>query len=205
MAGQPIAGLTGKQQISKGAGNVIRQINDGGISASEWLARYAQGALDGNRFSAANQAAQAVSVALATTYTGLMLFNPVNSGVIVLPDLIKFALTAAPAAPASKGLIWGTGTLSALTAVPVVNNALGIGAGPQAKAYSAATISTAPAWLQQLEDAFTAAALPSPGPIADLAGGIALLPGSFIAIGALAAITGLGSIQWMEVPYSTNS
>jgi hypothetical protein len=64
---------------------------------------------------------------------------------------------------------------------------------------SAANIAT-PVWMQQLEDGFTTAALKSPTPPVDLEGAILIKPGGFVAIGALTAVTGLGSIMWEEVP-----
>jgi hypothetical protein len=66
-------------------------------------------------------------------------------------------------------------------------------------AYSAGTITT-PFWLQQMSDGFTAAALPVPNLLANLGGLYGILSGGLLTIGALTAITGLGSITWQEVP-----
>lgn len=153
-------------------------------------------------YSGANQAAQAVSVALATTYTGLLLYNPVNSGKVLVPTFVKYALSVAPAAIATIGLITGyaaTGGVTAQTTpITPTSNQIGNSGTGAGKVLSAATIVT-PTWLMQLADGFTAAALPAPQPPTDIRGLFTILPGGFIGIGALTAVTGLGSISWEEI------
>lgn len=159
----------------------------------------------GKLWSGGNQGAQAVSVALATTYTGLCLFNPVSSGVLLSILRVKFALTVAPAAIASLHLINGyaaTGGVTAQTALLTAQNALlGNGKASAGVLLSQATITT-PKYLESLEDGFTAAALKSPTPPVPVEGFYTLLPGAYIAIGALTAVTGIGSIQWEEIALS---
>ena len=194
----------GPQALGRNSEGDVRAGNTGEVMVSEFLPPYAQGVLDGNVYSAANQAAQAVSVALATTYTGLLVYNPIGSGVILIPRLVKFALSVAPAAIASIGLISGVQSAAptGLTALNVRNNQIGNAGSGKGLAYSAATIAT-PIWQQQLVDGFTAAALPAPSPLVDLKGDVVLLPGAFLAIGALTAVTGLGSISWQETPLNS--
>ena len=198
-----LRGMTGPQALGKLSGEGdVRLGHTGEVVTSTYLADYAQAGLDGISFSAANQAAQAVSVALATTYTGLCLYNPLGSGVILVPKLVKYALSVAPAAIAPIGLIAGyaaTGGVTAETTPLIVQSSqIGNGSRGKARAFSAATIAT-PTWLQQLWGGFTAAALPAPQAVADLRGAFQILPGGFIAVGALTAVTGLGSIVWDEV------
>lgn len=188
-----------------GAATEFRLGHTGEVIVQELHGRYAETMMRGAVYSAANQSAQAVSAALATTYTGLCLYNPVNSGKILVPLKVKYALTVAPAAIASIGLICGfaaTGGVTAQTTKLTIQSAqignVGTGVGI---ALSAATIVT-PTWLQQLQDGFTAAALPNPTPLTDLEGVFGILPGGFIAVGALTAVTGLGSMVWEELPYN---
>ena len=142
-------------------------------------------------------------MALATTYTGILLYNPVNSGKILVPLKVKFALSAAPAAVATIGLIGGfaaTGGVTAQTsALGVQSSQIGNTSKGAGIALSAATI-VAPTWIKQLWDGFTALTLPAPQAPVDLEGMIEILPGGFLAIGALTSVTGLGSIFWEEVP-----
>lgn len=191
----------GPDVIADGSEAPLRAGKTGEAVITNLHGRYFEQTYRGNMFSAANQAAQAVSVALATTYTGLMLYNPIGSGKILVPNLVKFSLSVAPAAIASIGLISGVQTAAptGLTALTVRSTQIGNASTGSGVAYSAATIST-PVWLQQLVDGFTAAALPAPSPVVDLQGAYEILPGGFIAIGALTAVTGLGSITWEEVP-----
>ena len=181
----------------------IRVGKSGEVVVQELHGRYYEQVYRGNMWSAANQAAQAISVALATTYTGLLLYNPPNSGVNLVPNKVKFALTVAPAAIASLGLIAGfaaTGGVTAQTTKLVPqNNFLNTQASPHGIALAAATIVT-PTWLLPLSDGFTAAAFPAPLLPFDLEGCFIVPPGAFIGIGALTAVTGLGGISWEEVP-----
>jgi hypothetical protein len=70
----------GPQQLSDGVSALPRLGKLGDQIVTELHPRYYEQTYRGAMFSAANQSAQAVSVALATTYTGLCLYNPVNSG-----------------------------------------------------------------------------------------------------------------------------
>lgn len=198
-----IVGQVGPQTSGDGTNIAFRQGKTGESIIQQLHGRYFESMYRGNIFSAANQSAQAISVALATTYTGLCLYNPVGSGKILVPLKLKWALTVAPAAIASIGLLGGyaaTGGVTALTTqVTPQSSQIGNGGVGVGKVLSAATIVT-PTWIQQLVDGFTAAALPAPSPVVDLEGLYGILPGGFLAIGALTAVTGLGSITWEEVP-----
>lgn len=201
---QILKGTVGELLQGDGPGpdSGFRQGKTGEMIVSELHGRYYETTLRGRNFSAANQAAQAVSVALATTYTGILLYNPPNSGFNLVPNKVKFALSAAPAAIASIMLLNGfsaTGGVTAqTTALSPTQNLIG---GPKGVgiALSAATILT-PTWLFPLYDGFTASALPAPTLPVDLEGNFIIPPGGFIGIGALTAVTGFGGISWEEVP-----
>lgn len=198
-----VAGQVGPQTLQDGATQVFRQEKSGGQVIQQLHGRYYEQGYRGNVFSAANQAAQAVSAALATTYTGILLYNPPGSGVNLVPLKVKFALSVAPVAVATIGLLGGWAATGGVTAQTTKLNTqssnIGNTGGSKGIALSAATIVT-PTWIKQLYDGFTAAALPAPTPPVDLEGMIQIAPGGFLGIGALTAITGLGSIFWEEVP-----
>lgn len=197
-------GQVGPSTIGDGVGTQpFRQGKLGEQIIQQLHGRYFEQSIRGNIYTAASQAAQAVSVALATTYTGLCLYNPVGSGKYLVPLKVKYALSVAPAGIATIGLITGfaaTGGVTAQTAALtrqssiIGNTSAGVGIP-----LSQATIVT-PTWLFQLSDGFTAGALPAPNLMTDLEGLFVIAPGGFIAIGALTAITGLGAITWEEVP-----
>lgn len=198
--GQTVAAVPTARVV---AGTPFTQLPLGDLGVSEILPRlYALG-WSGQIFSAANQAAQAVSVALATTYTGLGVYNPVGSGKILVPLKVKYAQSIAQAAAATIGLLasWAaTGGVTTQTTKTLPQNGqignLSSGAGI---GLSAATITT-PTWVEQLVDANTAAVFAPPTGPFYLDGYLSVLPGGFIGVGALTAITGLGSLFWAELP-----
>lgn len=155
----------------------------------------------GAMFRASNQAAQAVSVALATTYTGLCLSNPISSAKRLHLRGVGIALTVAPAAIASLHLIGGHSAVAEVVHTAALTpraTRLGLTSTPEGKADSQATI-PAPEYLWSLGSGFTAGALPSHTPLfIDMEGLFSLDPGGFIAIGALTAVTGIFSMAWEE-------
>lgn len=196
---------TGSQNIANGQIpvknlNVSRQ---GDLAFQSAGSDYQELALRGFIYSASNQAAQAVSVALATTYTGLCLSNPLNSKYNLVLLGCNFALTVAPAAIASLHLIGGFSSTTNVThtaAVIPASNILGLPLDNVAKVDSQATIPT-PTYLYSLGSGFTAGALYGTTPSwIDLKGQIIIPPGGFLAIGALTAVTGFGTFSWAEIP-----
>lgn len=196
---------TGSQNIAGGQTpvknlNVSRQ---GDLAIQPAGSDYQELALRGLVYSASNQAAQAVSVALATTYTGLCLSNPLNSKYNLVLLGCNFALSVAPAAIASLHLIGGFSSTTNVThtaAITPTSNILGLPLDNVAKVDSQATIPT-PTYLYSLGSGFTAGALYGTTPSwIDLKGQIIIPPGGFVAIGALTAVTGFGTFVWAELP-----
>lgn len=181
----------------------FRADTTGAQAVADAHGRYAEAARRKTVFFAATQAAQAVSVALATAYTGLVLSNPSGSAVNLELLSVGIALSVAPAAIAPIGLIGGqiaAGLVTHTTPVAPLSTFLGSPAGV-GKTDVSATLPATPTWLQMLMGGFTAAALPAVSPaLIDVGGSWVVPPGGFIAIGALTAVTGLFSLQWEEVP-----
>ena len=154
-------------------------------------------------FFAANQAARAISVALATTYTGLCVANPRMSSVNLAIIRVGWVESIASVGLATIGL-WGgydaDEELGTTTAVTVYNCKL-LGPHGEANAFRAAELPTAPVWIEHYMSAFTTNALHGTSPvIVDVDGAIIVPPGCYVGIGALVACTGLGSIMWEEIP-----
>lgn len=196
----PLVGQPGIQSF--GSSPQLRAGRRADGIVTELKPRYYEEAYNGNLFYAANIAAQAVSVGLATTYTGLLLYNPAGSGKNLIPTKVGITLTAAPAATANIGLIGGylqAGVTTHTTPLLPRSTLLGTGQNGVGGADSAATLPATPVWLTQLMGGFTAAALPGVGPaLIDLEGTFVIPPGGFIGIGALAAVTGMFSMNWIE-------
>ena len=161
---------------------------------------------NGTLFWAANQAAQAVSVALTLTYTGLAVYNPVGNNRDLIVRAASFKPSIAQVALSIIGLMCGyisTGGITAHTTPLVVGTSMGTNnwgssATPTALADSAATI-VGPHFVAGISGtALAAAGLPTEG-VLNVGGGIVLQPGAYVAIYALTALTGFGTIWWEEV------
>lgn len=201
----PIYGQVGPAAASDGVGIPVRQGRTAELVVSELQAPYYENAYREVTFAASNVAAQAVSVALATTYTGIVLSNPLGNSKNLVLLTAGYALTVAPAGIASIHLIAGYSATANVThttplASPGIQNCkIGSQVVSSAKVDSAATIVN-PGYFMSLMGGFTAAALPSsPLAVFDLRGQIVIAPGGWVAIGALTAVTGFGSLTWAEV------
>lgn len=197
--------LVGPGQYAGGANPTQRGGNSGEGIIQQLHGKYYEQAVRGKLFLASNVAAQAVSVALTATYTGLCISNPLgNTKNLVLLGM-QYALSVAPAAIASLHLIGGYSatanvTHTAALAAPGIQNCLlGVGPASTMKADTQATIVN-PGYVLPICSGFTAAALPSMTPLwIDLAGLIVVPPGGWVAVGALTAVTGFGGFAWEEV------
>ena len=195
----------GPRVLTDGAMVEVRADREASTVTTDAHGRYTEATRRGNVFNASNVAAQAVSVALATAYTGLVISNPLGNTRNAVILGCQYALSVAPAAIASLHLIAGYSATTNVThttplAAPGIQNGL-IGTGPATtmKADSAATV-TNPTYLVPLGSGFTAAALYSTTPQwIDLGGIFILSPGAWIAVGALTAVTGFGGFVWEEV------
>lgn len=196
-----LVGPKGKA-LADGVSSELRLSRTGAGVITELHGRYFEQVRAGNMFSASNQAATAVSVALATAYTGILLYNPIGSGKVLVPNKVKFALSVAPVAIATLGLLAGFTTtatgVTQTTALTSQSAQVGNAARSVGIVLSSATIPT-PTVLAPLWDGFTAGALGAATLPVDLEGVFGIVPGGFIGIYALTAVTGLGFMSWEEV------
>lgn len=198
-------GTVGPNPGALGAIKPMRFDGTGAQVMSDAHGRYAEAARRGTLFVATNVAAQAISVALTTTYTGLCISNPLGNTRNAELLGVGFALSVAPAAIATLHVIGGYSALANVThtaalAAPGIQNCL-LGTGPASslKADTQATIVN-PGYVLPLMGGFTAAALPSsPMVWVDLAGLLVVPPGAWVALGALTAVTGFSAFAWEEI------
>lgn len=162
------------QALASGAVGHLRGDQVGALITSKGLA---EAALEGRLFSVCNQAAVAVTAALATTWTGLGLCNPTGSGKLFVVHEFGWAQTVVNPAEGAIGLMTGPDTGFAAALTPKC-------ARDGYKASSAycddgATIGT-PILLRvvgsTMEGAITTVPATPPG-IVDLKGSIVLAPG----------------------------
>ena len=190
--------------LAPGTTPALRQGNLGDLILSELHGRYYETNYRRALFTAATQAATATTVALATTYTGLCISNPVGSSVNLVLNKVGIALSVAPVAIAPIGIMVGYNSGTNVThTTPGTPRSLFFGSGSTGTALvdTSSTLPTAPVLVHPLMTGFTPAALPSSGPaLIDLEGAIILPPGAYAAIYSLTTVTGLFSFQWEEVP-----
>lgn len=105
----------GIQTLGQGAVGPHRGDQFGNLITSKGLA---EAAIEGRLFSVCNQAAVAVTAALATTWTGLGLCNPTGSGKLFIVHEFGWAQTVVNPAEGAIGLMTATdtGMAAALTA-----------------------------------------------------------------------------------------
>jgi hypothetical protein len=169
-------------------------------------APYRAGVKNGEVFFGCNQAATTWSVALATTFTGLVLYNPVTAKKNLSILGVSFSLWAAPAGIVAVGLLggWSAAGIVTHTTPASVYGAKTLAAATPSNGEgvdAAATLVGTPIWLCMLHEANTSAALPTGGfPVwHDIRGVYEVPPGGYIAIGSQTASSGIGSILWREV------
>lgn len=199
---QPV-GRVGTQTLADGENMPFRQGRGGELIHSQLRGRYAESSERGKLYYAANQAAATWSVALNTTHTGFVVYNPITSTVNLSILAVSFALSVAPAGIAHIGLFGGGNTAGIAThTTPLTPAGLYLGqAAGQAGADAAATLVGTPVWLMPFMGGFTAGALPSTSPVViDIGGAITVPPGYYCGVGALTAAVGFAGMWWEEVP-----
>lgn len=108
-------GLVGAQNVSDGAFPSLRVGRQGDQIVSELHGKYYEQTLRGNCFVLANQAAVTTTAALATTFTGLAVANPVGSGknvVLLWAGVGQVAVGAASAVGIMTGAGAAAGSLT---------------------------------------------------------------------------------------------
>ena len=203
-----IGANTGPAIVADGTQNApARSDRLGALTVTELRARYAENTRRGLRYQGANQAAVTTTVGLATTYTGLVLANPLGSPVWLEIDKVGFATLIVWPAAAAVGIMVGYNASTALTSTTAdgvynANPALGAGYG---QIFKAATLPTAPTLRKVLGAGLTGAitVTPETALVFDLEGSIVLPPGGYAAFytSTVSPTTGFfGSIEWTEVP-----
>jgi hypothetical protein len=156
----------------------------------------------GNAFIGANQAAVTTTVALATTYVGLVLSNPAgNTKNLVLINTAG-EIEVAPSVITSFGLITGysaAGITVHTTALTPTSSFIN-GTAPTAKLDSAATLVGTPVWSDWL--GVTSGATTQLSFSKSYNGSIIIPPGGYVALGTSVAgpASGFrGSFTWLEL------
>lgn len=197
---------TGEQNTGDNATILARGGKQGDVITSDLHGRCYEQTLRGNRFGG-SITGQVTTVGAATTYTGLVLSNPVGSSVNLVIDKVGVAFLVAFTAAASVGIMTGynaTTNVTHTTPAVVRNKKIG-GAIGYGLLDSAATLPTAPVLDVVLGEGLTGAITTTPSinsGLTDMEGSIILPPGAYAAIytsTASGAASMSASFSWEEV------
>jgi hypothetical protein len=173
---------------------------------SELHGRYYEQAYRGNMFMVATQAVATTTVGLATTYTGLVLSNPVGATVNLVLNKCSLMQSVIQATnPEAFALAYGFNASTNVTHTAALTpqpTRIGSGAVSQAKADTSATLPTAPLYGTFMGDAPTPTQNAAGG-VVDLEGSVILLPGAYAlwVTPGQASVAGMWfSFQWEETP-----
>lgn len=210
-----IQGQVGAPSTSMTAGATppIRQGQLGDMIVSQLHGRVYETSYRKQYFSCALTTGTTTSAALATSFTGLMLYNPPNSTVNVSVNKIGMSFGVAFAAAAAIGVMVGQ-TMTPLATFSAANtrvqNMFINGPAGQAVAYNSATIASAepglPKLLQVFGQGMTGAITTVPqiaGHFVDMEGGLILPPGAYMATytsTASGASSLFASFTYEEIP-----
>jgi hypothetical protein len=160
-------------------------------------------------FCAANVSAKSV-VAVSTTATGVILYNPIGSNVNLWIVDGSFAWTTAPAAVHNIGwaimapnVITPPATVTAIGSGVQCANGSGNAGNSVAQCYDAATLGTAPVMRRIFGGAvYGSGVAESPFSIIDYVdGALGVQPGGAAVFAAVTTtLVGLGSLSWIELP-----
>lgn len=178
---------------------------------SEYGPRYALAGNAGEIFSAANQTAVTHTVGLATTYTGFVLINPVNSGKNAEIIFASATVSVAASVAGNLGLILG-GSAAGVTAFTAIATSLwGTTRADNNAATNGSVCSVAAAgitlvgtpryalWLTSVGTGAVNLFSIAPAAIAELGGSISVGPGGYCAFGSYTAIaTDVCAFVWRE-------
>lgn len=194
-------GRVGLISASSGSVNPLRTNTEGGLIVASGGGKYFEATNNGQVFTVSNQAAVAITAALATAYTGLVVGNAAGTGKNLVMLGMTYATTVAVPTASALGIMGGT--MTALTSTLTPQNCKIGGAASIAWCEDSCTIGTpilykafATAWTE----ATTAGTLSQPNYV-DLDGSIIVTPGTFVAVYSSAAVNAayLLSFMWQEV------
>ncbi len=196
-------GRVGLISAAAGTVNPLRTNEEGALIVQSGGGKYYEAAKNGRLYVACNQTAVALTAALATTYTGLVLVNPTTSAKNLVMVGFGYATTVATPTATAIGIMTGVNAGDAAAAITPRNRKIG-GPASVAIADNGCTLVGTPV-LEQVfgvawTEATTAGTIGPKGWI-DLDGSLIVTPGSYVAVYSAAANTAafLCSFLWEEV------
>lgn len=199
--------VVGPRTLADGAESPFRSIRDGGLVTQDAHGRYYETVKRDRCFLAATAAVVTTTVGLATTYTGLVVSNPITSTVdMVLLQASMMQSVIQSANPEAFAIATGfLSTTNVTHTTPVAPRAALIGSSstPNGLADVAATLPVAPLYSMFVTNTGSATVNSTGNLVVDLGGSIILKPGAFACwvTPAQASVNGMWfSFLWEEVP-----
>lgn len=197
----------GAQNSSDGVNVIARAGKQGDAIVSELHGRYYEGTYRGKRFHVATQALVTTTVGLATTYTGLVLCNPITSPVNLVLDKASMMQSVIQATQVEAFAI-ATGynvatNVTHTTPVAVRSSMVGQTANGYGVADVSATLPTAPFYDFFVTNTGAATADSTGIQVVDFEGSLILPPGAYAlwVTPAQASVAGMWfGFSWEEVP-----
>lgn len=197
-------GKVGSVSLSKGVFAPARLGTEGGL-ALDSHGKYYEAVKAGRVFVAANQAAVAVTAAMATTYTGLVVENPTTSGKDLV--MLRFGYSSTVVIPTALtviGIMTGLDAGDAAAAITPRNCYVG-GPASIATVDNACTLTGTPVLHEvygQMNKGADSTTVGGPATLIDLDGSLIIPPGYYVAAYSFAANTAamIFSFMWEEVP-----
>lgn len=202
-------GKEGIQTLSSGGSGPVRLGSEGQLITSQAHGKYYEAVATGRVYVAANQAAVALTAAMATTYTGLVLFNPSTSTKNFVLLGCGYATTIAVPTATVIGLMTGTvvtaATMDAAAAITPRNRLVGSSSASVAIVDNGCTLNGTPVLEQVFGHGWTEATTAGsvgPNTWQDLDGSLVVQPNSYVAFYSFAAVAAafILSFMWEEVP-----
>jgi hypothetical protein len=195
-------GIAGRRTLSNGQVGPVRLGNESGL-VTDCHGKYYEAVKAGRVFVAANQAAVAVTAALATAYTGLVVENPTTSGKDLV--LLRFGYSSTiviPTALTVIGLMCGYDAGDAAAAITPKNCYLS-GPASVATVDNGCTLTGTPVLYEvygQMNKGADSTTVGGPATIVDLDGSLIIPPGYYVAAYSFAANTAamIFSLMWEE-------
>lgn len=202
-----ITGLAGlPSKTADGNNMLLRAGSYGELVTNDFRGRYAEATYRGMCYNAAIQAVSTTTVGLATTYTGLVISNPISSSVnleVISASVMQSVIQATqPEAYAIAQGFNAATNVTHTTPLAVKNNLIGTSMSGQGLADISATLPTAPFYHTFVHNT-GAATVNGTGAVIEFGGRLILRPGAYAAwvTPAQASVAGLWfSFDWMEVP-----
>jgi len=196
--------INGLIRVAYGATHGLRSNIDGAVVAQQAGGKYTEAVREGRVFVACNQAAVAVTAAMATTFTGLVVFNPAMSNKNLVMLGFGYASTVAVPTATALGIMTGVNAGDAAAAITPRNRLVG---GPASIAIvdNGCTLTGTPVLEQVFTTAWTEATTAGtigPTHMIDLDGSLILPPNAYVASYSTAANTAafIFWFMWEEVP-----